>query len=95
MAICILNNTQPTTLLKIEVSPSISVPNESVGTLPTRSQGPSLSWLLHFHHRRTCNQTLEQVLTLPGSIVLFLLRLCLLYIDENVVMDACNEFYFL
>ncbi len=75
---------------KVKVTFSISMPNELVWTFPARSQCSLLPWLLHLYHRLPYNQTLKQMLTFFGSVGLPLFLLCLLHIEQDVFMDACN-----
>ncbi len=95
VSISILDGAHSTALFKVKVSFPISMPNELMWTLPAYSQSPSLSWFLHFHHHHPCNQTLKQMFTFPGGISLPLLLLCLLHIEQNIFVDACNELHFL
>jgi len=69
--------------------------DELVGALPTWSQSSYFPWLLHLYHRLAYNQAFKQMLTSFGSIDFLLLLLSLLHIEQNVVMDACNELHFL
>ncbi len=95
VAIGILDDAQSAAFLKIEVTFSICMSDELVGALPTCGQSSSLPWLLHLYHRLTYNQALKQMLTCSGIIDFLLLLLSLLHIEQNVVMDACNELHFL
>jgi hypothetical protein len=69
--------------------------DELVGALPTCSQSSSFPWLLHLYHCLACNQALKQMFTSSGSIDFLLLLLSLFHIEQNFVMDACNELHFL
>jgi hypothetical protein len=95
VTIGILDDAQSTAFLKIKVTLSIYMSNKLVGALPTCSQSSSFPWLLHLYHRLTYNQALKQMLTFSGNIDFLLLLLSLLHIEQNVVMDACNELHFL
>jgi len=88
----ILDDAQSTTFLKIEVPFSICVSNKLVGSLPTCTRSPSLSWLLHLDYGLTCNQSFKQMFTSPSSIDLLLLFLRLFHIAQDIVVDAPNEF---
>ncbi len=95
MTFAILDDAQSAAFLKIEVPLSICVSNKLVGSLPACTQSPYLPWLFHLHHGLTCNQSLKQMFTSPGSIDFLLLFLRLLHIAHDVVVDASNEFHFL
>jgi len=69
--------------------------DELVGALLTCNQSSSFPWLLHLYHRLACNQALKQMLTSSGNIDFLLLLLSLPHIEQNVVVDICNELHFL
>ncbi len=91
----ILNNANSTAFFKLQISLPVSVPNELVRTFPTGSKSSPLAWLLHFHHCLTCNQTFKYVLTSPSGVGHPLLLLRLFYIEQYVLVYACDELHLL
>ncbi len=93
--ISILNDAYSATFLKIKISNPIYMRYKLVWTFPAGSQSLLLSWLLHLNHYLSNNQTLKSLFSLSGSIGFLLLLWRLFYIEQNVLIDAYDQFHFL
>ncbi len=89
--ICILDNADSTTFFKVKIALPISMLDKLVGAFPTCTKCSSLAWLLHFHHRDPSPQAFKEVLAYPVCIRVSLFLLCLLHIEQNILMYAGDQ----
>jgi hypothetical protein len=94
-SICIFDNADPATFLKIKIAFSINMSNKLVWAFPTCTECSPLTRFLHFHHRHFCDQTFKQMFTLLVCIRGLLLLLCLLHIEQDTFMYTRYESHLL
>jgi hypothetical protein len=71
------------------------MPNKPVWAFPTCSQRALLAWLFHFDHGFSSNETFKQVFAFPVCIRTSLPLLCLLYVEQDVLVYAGYELHLL